>query len=158
MLFWALTSARKSSAGITCNLLFIHRRQSVVRWMNLLWILQNRAITDRFVDFHAYAIVSVSEDIETILFLLNAKHSTFGKTTRKPAILTNLVKRFDFVPIFIDFPKNFDDFFGSLVGYLFWFWTVSKSRLVSLEWPDRCPRKNVYLTEKETVSNMDHGH
>jgi|JI102314DRNA_FD_contig_31_6571394_length_584_multi_6_in_0_out_0_2 hypothetical protein len=79
-----------NSACTTCNLLTEHRRLSVVRCTAVLWVLRNRSITNRIVDSHAIAILSLSEDIETILIRLNAKHSTFRVPTQRPTILTDL--------------------------------------------------------------------
>jgi hypothetical protein len=89
MLFWRLTIARKSSACITCNLLFDHRRQSVVRWANLMWVWWEKSVTDWSVDSHANSILSLSLDIERILIFLNALHSTSEQTTQRLVILTS---------------------------------------------------------------------
>ena len=79
-----------NSACTTCNLLAEQRRLSVVRCSALMWVLRNRSITNRIVDSHAIVILSLSEDIETILIRLNAKHSTFRVPTQRPTILTHL--------------------------------------------------------------------
>lgn len=160
MLFWRLTIARKSSACITCNLLFDHRRQSVVRWANWMWVWREKSVTDWSVDSHANSILSLSLDIEKILIFLNALHSTSEQTTQRLVILTSsfvLSKTQDARR------KTHDAKWASEeVRKGHWWgtkkkWTLSKGHLSSLQWTVCCPRRDVKWFEDETVGPKNKG-
>ena len=152
MFIWKPSSVRMDSACTTCNLLTEHRRLSVVRCTAVLWVLRNRSITNRIVDSHAIAILSLSEDIETILIRLNAKHSTFRVPTQRPTILTDLSigtkSRVSHWPTC-----------GTLVdtgGVWFWKWPMAKASRFS-QWTGDWAQGHAHWLEKETVYHENQG-
>ena len=149
MFTWKPSSICMNSACITCNLLTGHRRLSVVRCTAVLWVLRNRSITNRVVDSHAIAILSLSEDIETILIRLNAKHSTFRVPTQRPSILTDLSigtkSRASQKPTCGITDRHW---WGMILKMAVW-----PKGLTSLQWSGDCARRHVGRFEKKTVGH-----
>lgn len=148
MFTWKPSGVRMDSACTTCNLLTEHRRLSVVRCTAVLWVLRNRSITNRIVDSHAIAILSLSEDIETILIRLNAKHSTFRVPTQRPSILTDL-------SIGTKSHVSHCPTCGTLVdtgGVWFWKWPMAKASRFSVMERWSGPRARSMVRERDSLT------